>query len=292
MLKIQQPNYNNKTVIDLLLENMDRNVSIKGKLKDIQNFNNLNQIWNEYDKLAQNYQLFSISPYAGNSITTNIMNNLNYHEFIMMYERYLRKKGKRVRRIYDEILANSEKCPLCGHIGTSAQLDHYLPKSNYPQYSVYPKNLIPCCRDCNQGYKKTQFAKKEEEQLIHPYFDKDIFFDDQWIYAEYKSTSLCDREAIVVYYVQAPDTWSQIDKVRVQKHFNDLDLGIRFAKEANTYLQTLIPQLIKLKFTMSDRELLDFYKDIGCDFPINHWTRVMYGALREYIANLVKYKTS
>lgn len=50
------------------------------------------------------------------------------------------------------------RCPICGRIlerssktGVgNADLDHFLPKSIYPQFALYPENLIPICKDCNQ----------------------------------------------------------------------------------------------------------------------------------------------
>lgn len=213
---------------------------------------------------------------------------LNYDDCIKLYTRYFSVQNKEIRKIYDEILVQSERCPYCGNIGISTQLDHYLPKQSYPQYSVYPKNLIPCCKDCNEGYKRTMLAQTEEEQLINPYFDKNIFFDEQWIVAIYKATSLNDPNAIVTYTVNCPPNWSNIDRIRAKKHFEDLDLGVRFAKEANNQIQTIHHHLqLFLDKQWSYQKIYDFYIDTGNHRPINHWERVMYQALCNYIKTLL-----
>lgn len=39
-------------------------------------------------------------------------------------------------------------CPYCS-IGAIKQLDHYMPKEKFPEFSVMDMNLVPCCSDCN-----------------------------------------------------------------------------------------------------------------------------------------------
>lgn len=60
-------------------------------------------------------------------------------------------------------------CPMCGsmHSGT---LDHYLPKNNYPIFSVFSKNLIPAC-NCNSRRGELLCGPKAGERVLHPYFD-------------------------------------------------------------------------------------------------------------------------
>ncbi len=64
-----------------------------------------------------------------------------------------------------------------------------------------PINLVPSCRDCNMGEKGQVFAVDEEHQAIHPYIDKDIFFREQWIYANFVSGTRSYQ-----FYVECPAT--------------------------------------------------------------------------------------
>ena len=282
------PSYENNEIFTLLIENMSNEISIKSKLQNQTNKDLLIQAWDNYDQMASAQQLFSILPNSQYGIVHKIIGDLSYDDLIQMYENYFTKKEKKIRRIYDEILAKSERCPCCGGIGISAQLDHYLPKQKYPQYSVYPKNLIPCCRDCNEGYKKAIFATQEKDQLIHPYFDKEIFFNEQWIYASYDATSLNDTEATIQYFTQIPSAWNATDANRANNYFDILGLESRFAKEANSELQTLIPQLNQfLNYPNHYQMMLDVYQNCADNFSINHWKRVMYQAVCEYISNLM-----
>jgi 5-methylcytosine-specific restriction endonuclease McrA len=85
------------------------------------------------------------------------------------------------KRVYDPLLAlaNHGRCPFCNERDAST-LDHYLPKSIFPEFAILPINLIPCCKDCNHE-KGEHKADSETKQLIHPYYD-DID-SQQWLYA-------------------------------------------------------------------------------------------------------------
>jgi len=62
-------------------------------------------------------------------------------------------------------------CPSCGESGKPGTLDHYLPKSDYPELSVVVANLTPMCSEC-QGRKGADYINAKGEKLfIHPYFD-------------------------------------------------------------------------------------------------------------------------
>lgn len=59
-------------------------------------------------------------------------------------------------------------CPMCG-IGSVSDLDHYLPKSRYPEFSVLALNLVPVCKRCN-GL-KLDLIGTESGRFFHAFFD-------------------------------------------------------------------------------------------------------------------------
>jgi len=61
-------------------------------------------------------------------------------------------------------------CLMCG-CPKSGQLDHILPKSAFPEFSVFSQNLVPAC-DCN-GKRGTVFVGPgNQERVLHPFFDR------------------------------------------------------------------------------------------------------------------------
>jgi 5-methylcytosine-specific restriction endonuclease McrA len=62
-------------------------------------------------------------------------------------------------------------CPCCGEPGKPGTLDHYLPKSKYPEFSIVVENLTPMCTDC-QGLKGNDVKDEDGNKVyIHPYYD-------------------------------------------------------------------------------------------------------------------------
>ncbi|SCA56748.1 Putative phage protein (fragment) [Candidatus Terasakiella magnetica] len=127
-----------------------------------------------------------------------ILGSLKKSDLTKLYTyRMLQKQP--AKSIYDEIMVAAHgKCPFCGGIGHPETLDHYLAKSNYPQFSVLPANLVPACRDCNTGKGHIR-AQNAEEQVIHPYFDDNKFFVEKWI-----SAQVIHSSPIVIEYFTAP----------------------------------------------------------------------------------------
>lgn len=60
-------------------------------------------------------------------------------------------------------------CPMCGSLHT-ANLDHLLPKSSYPEFAVFSLNLVPAC-SCNEKRNDTLVGANVGERVLHPYFD-------------------------------------------------------------------------------------------------------------------------
>ncbi|MBN5381169.1 hypothetical protein JY548_01680 [Serratia marcescens] len=91
-----------------------------------------------------------------------------------------------LRKIGDELAL--DYCPMCNesHVGNITDdnkvyrqaLDHFLPKSKYPIFSLSIYNLIPCCNTCNSLFKRD----KDTLYPLHanPYFqgaDEYVIFD-------------------------------------------------------------------------------------------------------------------
>lgn len=207
--------------------------------------------------------------------------------YIRLYETYFVPESKtEAREIYDALLnAAKEECPFCGGIGEPKNLDHFLPKTRFPQFSVFPLNLIPACLDCNLDSKKTSYASTEEEQTIHPYLDNVIFFNEQWITADYVMDS--DGEpGRFDYYVDPPNHWNDVDKARVANYFVDFKLASRYAKRATSSLNSKLRSIrreIQKKVTIQEIIVDVIHPDIT-DAPfVNYWEVGMCDALIRHL---------
>lgn len=193
----------------------------------------------DYKTRAENKQLYTIPPNnCGNDETA--LCSVTKNELKGIYSSHMVGKTKPARIIYDSLLSQAPlgRCPLCG-FGHASTLDHYLPKSKFPQFSILPLNLIPSCKDCNTG-KGTITAILAEEQSLHPYFDQDEFINTQWLYAEVIHTT----PATVRFFASPPESWDHISKARAHSHFNDFKLASRYSIEASNNLACLRESLL------------------------------------------------
>jgi len=63
-------------------------------------------------------------------------------------------------------------CPSCGEDGSPGTLDHYLPKTVFPELAVCIANLTPMCSKC-QGKKSSDYLTDDGlKAYLHPYYDE------------------------------------------------------------------------------------------------------------------------
>lgn len=250
--------------------------SLKDRFKDC--WDDINEQADDYIYRAGIGTLFLIAPLKSKKDEDPIViGKVRKSELINLYEYYMLKRQP-VREIYDVILvAANDKCPFCGGIGCPKTLDHYLPKANYPQFSVVPSNLIPACRDCNTG-KSNTLASIASEQVLHPYFDDGCFFSEQWVFAQVIQTSPCSLR----FYVDAPANWDEVKKNRVKKHFDSFDLAKRYSIQAAEELSILVDQRRREPISnLSPKTFKEYLLNCADSAALftNHWKRVMYQAL-------------
>lgn len=232
-------------------------------------------------------KLYAIAPInAAQGQDPRVVNDLTKSELIKIYDQYFVPPEKPARKIYNELLNSAkEKCPFCGGIGTPRNLDHFLPKAHFPQFSFAPQNLVPACRDCNMNGKMEAYATTPEAQFIHPYSDSSIFFQEQWIFAKYH-VQAHDVPGHFEYAVLPPGGWNEIDKRRVKKHFLDFDLGKRYSIKAAELLGTILQQISRLQNSgMGNETISAVLIQPGIEKApfINHWQTGMFQSLKDVL---------
>ena len=283
MMRLDQPQYTLDQTIDECILGVTGNDLLRQNL--IASRNDLSDAGMQYTIAANTGELYTIQPVNvdGDPVVINV---LKKSELVKVYEIYFRAAKKPARKIYDSILnAAQDKCPFCGGIGTPRNLDHFLPKAHYPQFSILPSNLVPSCRDCNMDGKAQNFASSAERQIIQPYSDSQRFFVDQWIFATY--ISFDDGEpGKFEYYALPPEEWPDIDKERAQRHFADFNLAKRYATKAAEQLGTVLGQIRSMKQANLDiGEIQNVLLQPAVDAAqfSNHWQKGMYQALIQFL---------
>jgi hypothetical protein len=208
-----------------------------------------------------------------------IVGSLTKEQLIKLYSSYMVGSTGAARQIYDDILvAANGKCPFCAGIGHAKTLDHYVPKANFPLYSIVPTNLVPCCRDCNSE-KLSTFPTSTDAQTIHPYLDNAHFFTEKWTCA-----TVIKTEPISIHFETCPPrTWARADQHRVASHFKNYNLASRFSIEAAAEISILVDQRRTIYRDYSAVEFRSVLVEQGQtpSISINGWRRTLYTALAE-----------
>lgn len=138
-----------------------------------------------------------------------------------VYDRVLVNGGE--RPIYDRLKSGAKfrVCPICGERDVKT-LDHYLAKTAFPEFSVFPANLIPSCWDCNKT-KLAHVARHHHDQTFHPYFD-------DWSQHQILRASVDVAETVQVKFSIEPVAgFPEGSLSRARFHFDIFELGALYA---------------------------------------------------------------
>lgn len=80
-------------------------------------------------------------------------------------------EGKPLFGLRSALLAVAgNRCPSCGG-ARPVQLDHHLPQTPFPEFAIFPLNLVAMCGPCNQR-KSATTGRTIASAFVHPYLDQ------------------------------------------------------------------------------------------------------------------------
>jgi hypothetical protein len=159
-------------------------------------------------------------------------------------------------------------CPYC-NFGEQWEHDHYLPKSVFPEFTLYPNNLVPICKGCN-GKKKARYHLVGARLFAYVFSEldgADGLLNVEIAYAPKLSVSY----SLINPGALAPATFAVL-----QRHFTALDLSRRYAKQASTTIALLLrsfrtPPSLGLGRRRLRQRLQQMAADRAAQCPPNHW---------------------
>jgi len=173
-------------------------------------------------------------------------------------------------------LEDFDECPYCG-INEPKTLDHYLPKDKYPEFSVFPKNLVPICHVCNTKYKGSQFLSTTGDRLfLHTYYD-------QFPTYNFISVDVSVSDQIDLKFCSRADPSNVAFSLLFANHFNTLALNERFVTKSAAEISRKRSSLRRLYGTNNyrkvSRELQLEASDLRKTLSGNHWKVALYEGL-------------
>jgi len=123
-------------------------------------------------------------------------------------------------------------CQYCT-IAPVGSLDHIVPKNEFPEFSVNPKNLLPACTTCN-SHKKENWKKNNKTIFLNLYTD--ILPSDQYLFVNLVITANNIQPTFELRNVNNinPDFFELLEN-----HYSRLHLLKRFKKESHKIISEL-----------------------------------------------------
>lgn len=265
-MRVKCSTYTNDEIISCIQSNM----RYFSRVNNTETFKLIEVLYNTYDYLGSINDLDTLKPLNISDEEKKI--------WIELYTNHLSRRNKPASRYYYEIKSNAKNniCPLC-QLEEVSELDHYIPKSIFPEFSVYHKNLVPICHTCNS-------LKGTNNIVIFPHlYYEDI--DGEELLKVYKDSH--DGKTIWKFYVE--NSSSDLG-IFYKNMFDYLSLGKKYEVKAVDEFCSLnniilasskLPKESRKQFfnDMFERQISSFENEYG----LNHWRTALYKAFHTNI---------
>lgn len=167
----------------------------------------------------------------------------------------------------DHILNTCQNCT----INEVDSMDHILGQTKFPEFSVHPKNLFPCCSVCNKK-KSDDYVDNEGQQLF-----LNLFLDDlpksQYLHVDF------DKNWLPRFYLKQPKDVSDDLFRLIESHYERLDLLARFRDNSNQIISTLKSTIKAFKEEYIMEKIEELCLDLEPTLGYNHRQIILYRAL-------------
>ena len=172
------------------------------------------------------------------------------------------------------------KCPIC-ELRDATDLDHYVPRQLFPEFSVHSYNLIPTCHECNNN-KSTAWCNNGKRVFFNAYYDTptdDILFD----ISVTKENGILRMELTLKNFVNPKEgtriAISTIKSLNLMPYINQ--------KVNEKFSQKLKETILRKKYWKgSDEDFLKVEKEIleetiGEMSDANNWDRIVLSTIKD-----------
>ncbi|MBA9077187.1 HNH endonuclease [Rufibacter quisquiliarum] len=143
----------------------------------------------------------------------------------------------------NRIISTCQNCT----IGEISSFDHIVPKSEFAEFAIHPKNLFPSCSKCNE-YKSISWRDNNKRLFLNLYLDK--LPKDQYLFVKLNCS---DSKLEIDFYI---DNINGIDDELfsiIEYHYQKLRLCERFKENSDLVVTNLINSLQSaIKFSPLD----------------------------------------
>jgi 5-methylcytosine-specific restriction endonuclease McrA len=175
-------------------------------------------------------------------------------------------------------LGDNYKCPYCSVGNGKQEIDHFLPKRHFPEFSILTKNMIPSCNGCN-GNKLSKFGTGGAKLFFNPYYDRLPTL--KFLHCNLSRSA--SGIITVSYYLRNPGGISVSDYEMLENHFNILKLLELYADDARSVVRELFKSLEHSKSINPSLHSIDVingrYMQARHDYGENYYKAVLFNEL-------------
>jgi len=173
----------------------------------------------------------------------------------------------------------NRKCPYC-YLEYSSQVEHYLPKEEFPEFAFMIYNLFPCCWTCNIK-KWVKWRDATSRIILNFYYD--LIPNEQFLYVKLE---IIDNVPIANFKIDTSNI--KIDKnieSILSKHIDRLNLLNRYAESINDKLAEFKNLVLSLKENLGDIDVKIICKSQADAKRKTYWNNYFVTVLYDEISN-------
>lgn len=233
------------------------------------------RLLSSYLYVKDDYNTYNTNKYNLERMSPDIRVSGISEDLLHCYDTSTKVVAEVKKRIKDNIPTKKKgRCLYC-MISEPTTLDHYIDKSDFPEFSIYTDNLIPCCASCNTR-KKAKWRNGTQRLIINNYFD--TLITDNYLYVDigFSREIPFIREVRLDFSAVTATTYS-IELVK--NHYELLGLKKRYEDKAADLLDDIVeeftePSKIDRQSCLNtiNRRILALEKKHG----FNHWEAAVY----------------
>ncbi|MGB0863805.1 MAG: HNH endonuclease [Saprospiraceae bacterium] len=203
-------------------------------------------------------------------------------------------KGKAFQELKIKLTTNKNnrkryKCQNCT-LSEVNSFDHFIPKGEFPEFAVHPKNLVPSCTKCNSK-KSTMWRESGKSVFLNLYVNE--LPKEQFLFVDITVNRIYDID--LNYYLENKNGIEDDLFQLLEHHYNKLNLFQRFKENSDdiiTEIENSINSYLKTKLSL--KEIIDVIveknKEDKIQFGMNYWKSILEFALihnKDFLARFI-----
>jgi len=171
------------------------------------------------------------------------------------------------------------KCQFCG-VDNISTFDHYLPKESFPDFSVHPLNLIPCCSTCNNKKRSVFLTDVGERAIINLYFES--LPTERYLFSKIKYEN---KTPVASFFLGKPPSYSERQFRLVVEHYSRLNLLDRYRENSPEVFSETQASIIIQGYATSNELVKDWLRKeaekYSTLYSANNWKVPLFVAMAE-----------